>query len=58
MEYTGYHLHPALSINEIFSIHYFEYLKDFSYAGETHDFWEFVYVDKGSIGSTRGGQAV
>lgn len=54
MEYSSYNLHQVLRINEVFSIHYFEYLKDFSYPGETHDFWEFVFVDKGSIEVTAG----
>ncbi len=49
MEYTGRELKEEFRIHKIFSIHYFEYVKDFSYAGEKHNFWEFVYVDKGAI---------
>lgn len=30
-------------------IHFFEYDPDFVFYGESHDFWEAVYVDKGSV---------
>ncbi|RKX80314.1 MAG: AraC family transcriptional regulator [Spirochaetes bacterium] len=49
IEYIGLCPKVELDIDQIFSIHYFEYFKDFSYSGEAHDFWEFVYVDKGAI---------
>jgi AraC-like DNA-binding protein len=38
-----------VEINNIVTIHYFEYMKDFSFPGEAHDFWEFLYVDKGEV---------
>lgn len=41
-------------IEAIFSVHYFEYASDYVYPGETHDFWEFCYVDKGEIEITAG----
>ncbi len=49
IEYIGLCPKVELDIDQIFSIHYFEYFKDFTYSGEAHDFWEFVYVDKGAI---------
>ncbi len=27
-------------------------MSDFSFGGESHDFWEFIYVDKGEVGIT------
>jgi AraC-like DNA-binding protein/quercetin dioxygenase-like cupin family protein len=36
-------------VTEIITILYFELSKAFNFAGESHDFWEFVYVDKGEI---------
>ena len=36
-------------IEQIFTIHYFEYTKDFYFPGETHDFWELLYVDNGVV---------
>lgn len=49
MEYQGIVFRKELQINEIFSLHYFEYMSDFSFPGESHDFWEFVCVDKGEV---------
>lgn len=49
MDYKATRLKRVFNINEIITIHYFEYEKDYSYKGETHDFWEIVYVDKGQI---------
>ena len=41
-------------IDKIVTIHYFEFTKDFDFKGETHDFWEFAYADKGEVVCTRG----
>ena len=49
MNYKSLHLNDVLSIENIYSIHYFEYMSDFSFPGETHDFWEFLCVDKGEV---------
>ncbi len=49
MQYTPTRLKRPFVINEVFTIHYFEYEKDYGYIGEKHDFWELVYVDKGEI---------
>jgi AraC-like DNA-binding protein len=54
MNYVGRVLQKEFTINKIFSIHYYEYNKDFSYSGEAHDFWEMVYVDKGTIDAIAG----
>lgn len=40
-------LKNTIEIEQIVSIHYFEYAKDFVFKGEKHNFWEFLYVDKG-----------
>jgi AraC-like DNA-binding protein len=42
-------LNSVIEINRIITLHYFEYVKDFQGIGESHDFWEFVYVDYGEI---------
>ena len=47
MYYTGIDFQTSISIRTIYSIHYYEYRTDFTFSGETHDFWEFVYADKG-----------
>ncbi len=42
-------LKNTLNVTKICTIHYFEYSKDYTFGGESHDFWELVYVDKGEI---------
>ncbi len=48
-EYTSVTLKKHIEINKLYTVHYFEYSSDFNYLGEHHDFWEFVYVDKGRV---------
>ena len=54
MEYVRTELSKQLEIEGIYTIHYFEYTKDFAYSGELHDFWEIVYADKKSVVITAG----
>ena len=45
-------IHPPqylIEIEKILTLYYFEFSKDYRYTGEKHDFWEFVYVDKGKL---------
>jgi len=49
MSYIGLSLEDSLHIEELFTIHYFEYTGEFHFSGESHDFWEFICVDKGSV---------
>lgn len=49
VEYPKIPLDNVIEINEIVSLFYFEYAKDFVFQGESHDFWEFLYVDKGQV---------
>ena len=54
MAYEYVELTQEITIHRIYTVHYFEYMSDFYYAGETHDFWEFLFVDKGEICVTAG----
>jgi len=54
MLYLGIDLKDSLSVQKIYSIHYFEYMNDFSFPGESHNFWELVYVDKGEVNISAG----
>ena len=49
MNYESTLLKPELIVDKIITIHYFEYSSHFIFPGETHDFWEFLYVDKGTV---------
>lgn len=49
MNYISVDLRDEIVIKKIYTIHYFEYMNTFSFAGETHNFWEFICVDKGEV---------
>lgn len=49
MEYQAAELPRIITIDKIVSFHYFEYVKNFEGIDESHNFWEFVYVDSGEI---------
>lgn len=48
-EYQSIILKQELNITNIYSIHYFEYARDFVFEGESHNFWELLFVDSGAI---------
>lgn len=52
MSYESIALNQELIIDKLYSMHYFEYMNDFVFDGETHDFWEFLCVDKGEVSVT------
>ena len=39
----------AIRIKNIFSVHYYEFSLNYQYSGESHNYWEIVYVDKGNV---------
>ncbi len=49
MAYVSTILRNDIIIEKIVSIHYFEYMSDFFFEGESHNFWEFCCVDKGEV---------
>ncbi|KRE48320.1 AraC family transcriptional regulator [Paenibacillus sp. Soil724D2] len=49
MDFPSIQLQESLTIQTLFSFHYFEYAKGFVFDGEQHDFWEILYVDKGEV---------
>lgn len=48
-DYIGSRLKNDIVINKLYTVHYFEYPKNFKFTGESHNFWELVYADKGDI---------
>ncbi len=56
MGYESTRLRREFQIDELVTIHYFEYPLNFVFHGEAHGFWEFLYVDRGSIRVTAGNQ--
>lgn len=39
----------VINITSIVTLHYFEFPKKYSFGGESHTFWELLYVDKGEF---------
>ncbi|MBQ2714100.1 MAG: AraC family transcriptional regulator [Clostridia bacterium] len=58
MQYTKYGVPSVITITKLVTIHYFELSKSFIYPPESHDFWEFHYVDKGSAVSVCEGEEI
>lgn len=48
-EYIGTLLNEEFPVKQIYTVHYFEFARDYIFEGEKHDFWEFLYVDKGEV---------
>ena len=58
MSYIGTELNTVFTVGKLYSIHYFEYMSTFAFEGESHDFWEFVCVDKGEVNITAGTRSI
>lgn len=42
-------LERVINVDKIVTIHYYEFTSNYMFKGEKHDFWEFLYVDKGEV---------
>lgn len=47
--YVGTTPETELEISALYTIHYFEYYQNYRFRGEAHDFWEFIYADRGAV---------
>ena len=56
--YFQHKLSNLITVSKIVTIHYFEFDKAFQTAGESHDFWEFVYAEKESLLCSADGQEI
>lgn len=57
-DYYRHKIEDFLVVNEIVTIHRFEFDADFRSAGEEHDFWELVYADRGEVECSASGRNV
>ena len=48
-KFTGFGFQRIFNIEKIITLFYMELSKNFYYDGESHDFWEMVYIDKGEM---------
>lgn len=51
--YVKTKLTDVINVTKIVTVHDFEFDKDFDFHGESHDFWEMVYIDKGTVSVKR-----
>lgn len=58
MKFYQHKIENLIVIDKLISIHYDEYPKGYSFAGEAHDFWEIVFCDAGSVICERDGEEV
>lgn len=49
LNYIKHKIANLISINKIVTIHYYELDKNFRFEGESHNFWEMVYIDAGEV---------
>lgn len=49
VRYYGTTADPTMHLQELFTIHYSEHFRDYPFCGESHDFWELIYVGTGEI---------
>ena len=47
--YVKTQLKNVVNISKIVTLHYYEFDKHFVFNGESHNFWEIVYIDKGRV---------
>lgn len=45
---------PILRVTELYTIYYFHHKSGYRFAGESHDFWEIIYVDDGRASGLNG----
>ena len=41
-------IEPILKVTDLYTLYYFQHKSGYRFEGESHDFWEIIYVDHGS----------
>ena len=52
--YQRHVLRDVIRVTHIVNVSYYKFPKNFRFGGESHDFWEFIYLDKGEAIVTAG----
>ena len=47
--YIRFGFDKVINIEKLITVFYMEFSKDFKFDGESHDFWEMVYIDRGEM---------
>ena len=48
-KYIRFGFDKVLNVEKLITVFYMEFSKDFKFEGESHDFWEMVYIDRGEM---------
>ena len=56
MVFKTYKMTPVFSVTEFVNISYYKLPKNYEFPGESHEFWELIYVDQGPLHSVADGQ--
>ena len=48
-KFIRYGFDKVFNVEKLITVFYMEFSKDFKFGGESHDFWEMVYIDKGEM---------
>ena len=55
MDFQPILLHSEFNVEAVINISYYRLTRDYAFPGENHSCWEFLYVDRGSVVVTAGG---
>ena len=56
MEFRSVPLPTIFDVESVINLSYYRLNRDYEFPGETHDCWEFIYIDRGSLIVTAGTQ--
>ena len=48
MKYQPVAMEKVINVENLVTVHYFQFAGGYVFSGEQHDFWELVYMDKGA----------
>lgn len=53
-QYQKYKLDSVFTVTDLVNVSYYKLPRSYEFPGESHDFWEFIYIDKGELVVTAG----
>lgn len=49
-------IEPILQVTDLYTLYYFQHKSGYRFEGESHDFWEIIYVDHGRASGLNGSE--
>ena len=47
-QYQKYKLDSVFTVTDLVNVSYYKLPRSYEFPGESHDFWEFIYITRGS----------